>query len=73
MVYVSFLDIVDYRLYEKARNEVSNKHPVKCVCGRLCTGLHEVNCKKFRDAVERKYLYLKRLQDKNNELRKIIH
>jgi len=64
MIYVSSLSDEDYELYEKARNEVSDKHPIKCVCGKLCTGLHELNCKKFKDAVERKYLRLKKLQDK---------
>ena len=29
------------RLYEKSRDYVSSQHPIKCVCGRLCTGLHE--------------------------------
>ena len=53
MIYISGLSNQDYELYEKAENEISEKHPVKCVCGRLCTGLHEMNCKKFRSAVEK--------------------
>ena len=39
---------------EKAWNEISEKCPVFCICGRLCTGLHESTCKKFQDAVERR-------------------
>lgn len=64
MIEVSILSDKDYELYEKARKEVSETHPIKCVCGRLCTGLHEINCKKFKDAVERKYLKYKYIQDK---------
>lgn len=64
MIYISGLSNIDYELYKKAENEVSEKHPIKCVCGRLCTGVHEMNCKKFRDSVERKYLKLKSAQDK---------
>lgn len=56
----------DYDLYKKAENEISEKHPIKCFCGRLCTGLHEQTCKKFRDAVERRYLRLKSLQVKKS-------
>ena len=64
MIYVSGLSNQDYELYKKVENEISEKHPVKCICGRLCTGLHEMNCKKFRSAVERKYLKLKLIQEK---------
>lgn len=64
MIYISTLNESDYSLYKKAEDEVSNAHPIRCICGRLCTGLHESNCKKFKDAVERKYLRLKKLQDK---------
>lgn len=42
-------------LYELAKQQVSDEHPYKCVCGRLCTGLHELSCKKFKDSVERRY------------------
>lgn len=68
MICASLLSDDDYKLYEKARDEISDKYPIRCICGRLCTGLHEVSCKKFKDAVERKYLHLKHLRDKNNEL-----
>ena len=43
------------KLYEKAWDQVSNEHNIICVCGRLCTGLHERNCGKFRKAVETRY------------------
>ena len=39
---------------EKAWGEVSARHPVKCVCGKLCTGLHERNCSKCQKAVDRR-------------------
>ena len=47
--------IIYYELYEIAKQQVSDEHPYKCVCGRLCTGLHELTCKKFKDSVERRY------------------
>ena len=31
--------------------EVSQEHPMWCVCGRLCTGLHESNCRRFQNKV----------------------
>ena len=64
MICISTLNESDYSLYKKAEDEVSNAHSIKCICGRLSTGLHESGCKKFKDAVERKYLRLKKLQDK---------
>lgn len=64
MIYISGLNNKDYELYKKAENEISDKYSIKCICGRLCTGLHEQTCKKFKNAVERKYLHLKKLQDK---------
>jgi len=45
MINISGLSNQDYELYKKAENEISEKYPVKCICGRLCTGLHEMNCK----------------------------
>lgn len=64
MIVVGLLNDKDYELYKKAELEISEAHPVKCICGRLCTGLHEQTCKKFKDSVERRYLRLK----KKNEL-----
>ena len=42
--------------YDLALDEVSQKHLIKCVCGRLCTGLHERTCSKFRAAVTKNFL-----------------
>lgn len=64
MINISMLSNEDYKLYKEVEFEVSEKHPTKCVCGRLSTGLHEMHCKKFKDAVERKYLKLKAIRDK---------
>ena len=36
--------------------EVSNEHKMWCVCKKLCTGLHEMNCKKFQNKVTNKTL-----------------
>ena len=60
MINISSLSNEDFELYKKAEFEVSKTHPVKCICGRLCTGLHEMTCKKFKDSVEIKYLRMKK-------------
>lgn len=31
--------------------EVSDRQAIFCVCGRLATGLHEMNCGRFRNRV----------------------
>lgn len=31
--------------------EVSLKCSMFCVCGRLCTGMHENHCRKFQDKI----------------------
>ena len=31
--------------------ELSEKNGMSCVCGRLATGLHEMNCKRFQNKV----------------------
>lgn len=49
------MEIRDIELYRKCENEVSDEHPFYCVCGRLATGLHEMRCAKFRQAVEHRY------------------
>jgi hypothetical protein len=36
---------------QQAHDEMSAKYDLVCVCGRLCTGFHESNCKKFQDKV----------------------
>jgi len=43
------------KLWEKAWDLVFEAHPIKCVCGRLCTGLHEYQCSSFYKSVKRKY------------------
>lgn len=51
----------EFMLYKQAEQIISDKHPMKCVCGRLCTGLHEMNCRAFKKAVEKKYNQLKKV------------
>jgi len=46
--------VTEAEIREQAEEQVSQEHPIKCVCGRLCTGLHEMHCAKFRQAVERR-------------------
>ena len=38
---------------QKVEDEISNRQTMACVCGRLATGLHESNCRKFRNKVQR--------------------
>ena len=64
MIVVGLLNDKDYELYKKAELEVSNEHLLTCVCGRLCTGLHERTCKKFKESVERRFLRLKKKEEK---------
>jgi len=33
-------------------NELSNNQSMFCVCGKLATGFHEMNCRKFNDKVD---------------------
>ena len=44
-----YQEFVNVRLL--ADSEVSSEHPLQCVCGRLCTGLHERQCSRFRNKV----------------------
>lgn len=37
---------------QEADNIVSEQHPMICVCGKLCTGLHELNCSRFKKKVQ---------------------
>ena len=37
---------------QEADEEVSREHEMLCVCGRLCTGLHESSCQKFKAKVD---------------------
>lgn len=34
-------------------DELSKRQATFCLCGRLATGLHERNCRKFNDAVNK--------------------
>lgn len=49
---------------KEVEDKVSKEHYIWCVCGKLCTGLHEMNCKRFNDKVTSqtvqslKHLYL---------------
>ena len=36
---------------QKVEMEFSEKQSLFCLCGRLATGLHERNCRKFNDTV----------------------
>ncbi len=48
------------KAYDEAEAHISSKCSIKCVCGRLCTGLHEQNCVRFKKAVEKEFLHRKR-------------
>lgn len=36
---------------QKANDLVSKQYPIFCICGRLCTGLHEQSCSRFKNRV----------------------
>lgn len=36
---------------EKVYNELSEQQTMFCCCGKLATGIHESNCKKFNEKV----------------------
>ena len=36
---------------QETEDEMSKKNSIFCICGRLATGLHERNCRKFNNAV----------------------
>ena len=38
----------------EVENELSDKQSMFCICGKLATGLHERNCRKFQNEVNRK-------------------
>jgi len=39
------------KIKEETENELSDRQPIRCVCGCLATGLHERNCAKFKKKV----------------------
>lgn len=47
----------DFQAWLKMRNQVfdelSDMQTMFCVCGRLATGLHETNCRKFNEKVDK--------------------
>lgn len=40
----------------KIFDELSQQQSIFCICGKLSTGLHELNCKKFNNLVDSKTL-----------------
>ena len=55
------------QFYKTASAQVSEEHPMFCVCGRLCTGLHEMRCGRFLRAVESRTKKLERQYLKNKK------
>ena len=39
-------------MHKRVEEEISSHQPMFCVCGKLATGFHEMNCKRFRNIVE---------------------
>lgn len=37
--------------HKAADQYISDQHPMWCVCKRLCTGMHERNCRRFQNKV----------------------
>lgn len=60
-----------HELYNKAWEEISNEHEIFCVCGKLCTGLHERNCDKFRNAVDKRIIKLLRNRHNSTHVEEI--
>lgn len=44
------------KAWSQANDEVSDMVPMFCFCGKLCTGLHEMNCPKFMAKVKNEVL-----------------
>lgn len=40
------------KAHKEADDEVSKDCSMFCICGRLCTGLHERTCRRFRTKVD---------------------
>lgn len=53
---INFLQKYAFNDWLKARQEadqeVSDEHNMFCVCGKLCTGLHERYCQRFKNKVD---------------------
>lgn len=39
---------------QKQWDLLSNSNPLFCFCGKLATGFHEINCKKFQNAIDKR-------------------
>jgi len=39
------------KIRQDVENELSNQQEMFCICGRLATGLHEQNCRKFNNKI----------------------
>ena len=50
---------------QAVENELSDKQPMFCLCGRLATGLHEMGCKRFKDRILKETI--KRLEQARKE------
>ncbi len=35
----------------EVEDELSERQSMFCICGRIATGLHEMNCKRFRNKI----------------------
>lgn len=46
-----FADFISTR--QKVFGELSDKQSMFCVCGKLATGLHENNCRRFNNLVDK--------------------
>ena len=52
---LAYLKDADFRLFVKTRqmvfDELSDQQTMFCCCGKLATGMHEMNCTKFNNRV----------------------
>ena len=52
---LAYLKDVDFGLFVKTRqmvfDELSDQQTMFCCCGKLATGMHEMNCTKFNNKV----------------------
>ena len=39
------------KVRQEVENEISDKQSLFCICGRLATGFHEMNCSRFKNKV----------------------
>ena len=52
MIYLQANYFIEWKKsFQEAENELSSEQTIKCVCGRLATGMHELNCSKFKNKV----------------------